>query len=142
MGRYSLITNETKGEYVNQSFHSVEITSGVDGIDGAGVQSQVDKGEEQLGGILVHGRPHAVRIKMGEETRIITMGEFDEGGGVIFVLNQPSLPEIAYAFLCRGVSKLILLVGPRRWNRAQVIFPQREARKRAGVRRACLNLTW
>jgi hypothetical protein len=101
---YSLITDEAKGEYINQCFHGVKITSGVDGIDGAGVQGQVDKREEQLGGVLVHGRPHSIRIKMGEERWVVTSSEFDERGRVIFVLNQPSLPEVTYAFLYREVS--------------------------------------
>lgn len=97
-----LVADEAQGENVQQALDNIQVGVGVDGVDGARVQAQVDEREDDLHPVLVPGHAHAVRVEVGPEVGVGLVLELDEARGVLVVLDDPAAPEVRDALLVAG----------------------------------------
>lgn len=94
-----LVADEPGRHEIQHALHHVQIPAAVDGVDGGGVEAQKQQTEEDLHGVLVHGRAHAVRVQVRPVGRRGARGPGDEVGGVRVVLDEPAAPEVGDAAL-------------------------------------------
>ena len=94
-----LVEDVCRSHDIEDSFYNIEISSAVDGVDGDGVQSEVEDGEEDLHDILVKRCAHTVRVEVVPVIGVGFLGPGDKIRGPLIILNEPTSPEIGDAFL-------------------------------------------
>lgn len=95
----ALVGDEAEGHEVEDALDDVEVAARVDGVDGGGVEDEVEEREEDLDGVLVQGRAHPVRVEVRPEIGVGFAVPGDEVGRVRIVLDEPAAPEVGDAFL-------------------------------------------
>jgi hypothetical protein len=93
------IAQEPSSEDIKDDFNDVEISSRIDRVNCAGIKSQIDEREDDLCGILVNGRAHAIGVNVSPVVCISFLLVLYELRGIIFILYEPSSPEIIDALL-------------------------------------------
>jgi len=93
------VAYEANGEDVQQALDNIKITCRVDGVDGARVESEVNKGEGNLHPVLVAWDAHTVWVQMRPVACVGLVLEVDEAAGVFVVLHDPTAPEVVDALL-------------------------------------------
>ena len=95
----NLIAQKSKSKYIQHNLNEIQISGGIDRVDGGGVEAKVDKGEDDLGGILVDGCAHSIGIDVSPVGGVVLFLVVYEFARVILILDEPASPEIVDAFL-------------------------------------------
>ena len=98
------VEEESGCHEVEDAFDDVEVARVVDGVDGDGVQDEVEYRKEDLHGVLVERCAHPVWVQMGRVNCVGFVLVGHEAAWVLIVLYQPSAPEIGDAFLVPGAT--------------------------------------
>lgn len=97
-----LVADKAEREEVEDNFHDIKVTRGVDGVNSTGVQSEVNDRYSNLHRVLVHRYSHTVGVQMCPVVSVGLLLVVDEAGGILVILDKPSPPKVRDALLVTG----------------------------------------